>query len=139
MTHDDLLGLIRQALRAARVLAESDALAVLDAEDLLAAKELQRLCDVLDSERILNPGFFAELSPVVAHAEQALAGETRTTVIDHDTGCDGETLERITELTRRGHRIAESVWHLRVLYRALAELHDAVAALRAAHRIVSGR
>lgn len=137
MNHDELVGLMRAALRAARVLIESDALAALDADDVLATKVLQRLCNVLGSERILEPGLLAELSPVVAQAEQALMAETRTAVIDHDTGCGGETLERVTELTRRGHRIASAVRQLRVLYRTLAEFHDTAVAIRAARALAS--
>ena len=139
MTHDELVRLFRDVLRATRTLTDGGSLAVLEAEEVLASAEIAALRSCLDPERIREAGVLADMSAIIAQAEQALRGETRTALIDHDTGCDGETVERVTELTRRGHRIAPAIRHLHAFRRALAELHDAVAALRAAHRIVSGR
>ena len=139
MTYDKLVRLFRDVLCASRTLTDSDSLAVLETEKVLGIAEIAALRCSLDPERIREASLLAELSPIVAQAEQVLEEETRTALIDHDTGCDGQTVERVTELTCRGHRIAPAIRQLRAFYRALAELHDAVGALRDAHRLVSGR
>ena len=139
MTYDELVRLFRDVLRATRTLTDGVSLAVLEAEEVLTTAEIAELRSRLDPERIREATLLADLSPMVAQAKQALEGETRTALIDHDTGCDGETLERVSELTCRGHRIAPAIRALCAFYRALAELHDAVAALHAARCLASGR
>ncbi|WP_209428080.1 hypothetical protein [Pararhodobacter sp. SW119] len=134
----ELAILIREVLRAVRALKKCGALTVLEAERVLEeADDLANLRATL-ADSVLAPGLLAQLVLVVAKAEQALAGETRTAVISHDTGCDGETLEKVSEFTHRGHRIADSVGRLKALEKALAELHDAVTALRTARSLADG-
>lgn len=127
----ELEKLARRAMKLARTLTEKH-LVVLEREQVLNDEALDRLRGAPD-ECLLEPATYTTLAAATAQAERALALETRSAVICHETGCDGEKAwaqERVSEFTARGHRIACSVASLQTLKEALAEFHDARTALR---------
>lgn len=140
MSHEaELILLARNVLGAARALAESGGLDALEEEHVLETAQLDRFRATLASDQVLGDGFRRLLSQSLADAEHALADETRTAVISHDTGRGGDdnwAYEEVSELTPRGHRIVVGVRHLQALEASLAELNDASLARRLMSQVV---